>query len=412
MNQQPSLITSILAGAAAGAFVTVLLLQNPQWVRRPVGVAPAGQSTQETVQFVPASTHEEAVTNVVKSAQPAVVSIVITQDVPILEQYFEEQPNNFFNPFGGFFGNGTGPFSFQVPQLRQKGVEKQEVGGGSGFLVSADGYIVTNRHVVGQEQAEYTVFTNDGKDYAANVVARDPANDIAVLKIDGNGFPFLQFTDSSQVQVGQSVIAIGNALGEFRNTVSVGVVSGLARSIVAGDGFGQAEQLNEVIQTDAAINPGNSGGPLLNLHGQVVGVNVAVALGSQNVGFALPANEVSSAVEQVKSGGTISRAFLGVRYTLITPVVRENNKLPVDYGVLIVRGQDQSELAVTPGSPADKAGIVENDIILEADGKKLDEQTSLSSIVAKKKVGDTMTLKLLHKGEEKTVTVTLVNTPQ
>lgn len=403
-TQQNPILLSALAGAAAGAVMTVILLQNPQIVDR-FTRAPVKDVSSPAQNFTASSSHEEAVMDVVKASQPAVVSIVITRDVPVLEQYFENAPG-LQDPFGGLFGNNGSPFTFRVPSVRQKGVEKREVGGGSGFLVSDDGYIVTNKHVVGQEDVEYTVFTNDGQKFETKVVARDPVNDIAILKISGSGFPHLEF-DSNPALVGQSVVAIGNALGEFRNTVSVGVVSGLSRSIVAADGSGQPEKLDEVIQTDAAINPGNSGGPLLSLNGKVIGVNVAVALGSQNVGFALPADTVAGAVEQVKSGGKISRAFLGVRYTPITPAIKASNKLSVDYGVLVVRGEATTDLAVVPGSPADKAGIKEGDVILEVDGKKLSEDVSLASLIAKKKIGDSLQLKILSSGQEKNVTVTL-----
>ncbi len=400
------LLAAVVAGAIAGAVVTTLLLRTPQFLSRiPLSTSQPALAPN----FTASSTHEAAVMNVVKAAQPAVVSIVITKDVPVLEQYFDNSPNS-DNPFGNLFG-GNSQFTFRVPSVRQKGTEKQEIGGGSGFLVSSDGYIVTNKHVVEQENVEYTVFTNDGKKYETNVTARDPSNDIAILKISGSDFPHLEF-DTAAASVGQTAIAIGNALGEFRNTVSVGVVSGLSRSITAADGLGQAEKLEEVIQTDAAINPGNSGGPLLGLNGKVIGVNVAVALGSQNVGFALPADTAAGVVEQVKTSGKISRAFLGVRYTPVTPTVKENNKLPVDYGVLVVRGETASDLAVVPGSPAEKAGLKEGDVILEADGKKLDDQTSLSSLVAKKKPGDSMTLKFLSSGQEKNVTVKLTELSQ
>lgn len=392
-----SFISTILAGALAGAVTSIVILHNPEKLGRfsvtPQNLDDAGKSSQ----FVATSNHEDAVVRAVKQAQPAVVSIVISKDVPIIERYY----NDFFG--GGFFS----PFQFQVPQLRQNGTQKQEVGGGSGFLVSADGLIVTNKHVVSDEDAQYTVFLNDGSKHEAKLVARDPLNDIAVIKIDGNNFPFLQFADSGNLQVGQSVIAIGNALGEFKNTVSTGVVAGLSRSITAGDSSGQSEQLNEVIQTDAAINPGNSGGPLLNLSGQVIGVNVAIAQGSQNVGFALPANGIKSTVESVQKTGKISRAYIGVRYTQITPTLKDTNKLSVDYGALMVRGESADELAVIPGSPANKVGIVEGDIILEADGKKLEGDTTLSSIISKKQVGDTVRLKVLSKGDEKTVSVKL-----
>ncbi len=355
---------------------------------------------------------EEKVIVAVKKANPAVVSIVISKDVPILEQYFENVPG-FNDPFfEQFFGEGFSPFNFSIPKYREKGTEKKEIGGGSGFIVSPDGLIVTNRHVVSQKDVEYTVLTNDGAKHTAKVMARDPVLDIAILKIEGANHPYLDFADSDKIAIGQSAIAIGNALAEFRNTVSVGVISGLARSIVAGDSFGKPEQLEGVIQTDAAINPGNSGGPLLNLSGKVIGVNVAMVRGSQNIGFALPANSVKLAVNSVKTSGKIVRPFLGVRYINITKELKEKNKLAYDYGVLVARGESRDELAVTPGSPADKAGIVENDIILEIDGKKITEGASLAGLIRQKKVGDKVRLKIVHRGEEKTLEVNLVEIPE
>ncbi len=406
MQKNPYIISNILAGALAGAIVSIIILNNPGKLGRFAPPSSDPLSSTQSSSFAPSSSHEDAVVNTVKSSQPAVVSIVISKDVPVIERYYSNGPGS-SDPFSQFFGNGFLPFQFQAPQLRQNGTEKKEIGGGSGFLVSADGLIVTNKHVVSQEGAEYTVFLNDGTKYDAKLVARDPINDIAVIKIEAKNLPFLQFADSSNLQVGQTVVAIGNALGEFRNTVSTGVVAGLSRSITAGDFTGASEQLNEVIQTDAAINPGNSGGPLLNLSGRVIGVNVAIAQGSQNVGFALPANEVKNTVESVQKDGKITRAYIGVRYTQITPAIKDTNKLSVDYGALVVRGETPETLAVIPGSPANKAGIVEGDIILEADGKKLEGTTTLSSVISKKKPGDTISLKVLSKGEEKTVTVKL-----
>ncbi len=344
---------------------------------------------------------EAAVTETIERVNPAVVSIVITKDVPIIEEYFEN-----FNPFEEFFWNPFG-FNFRLPQTKEKGTEKKEIGGGSGFFVSEDGLVVTNKHVVEDEQAEYTVLTNDGKKYEANVLARDPLFDIAVLKIKAPHVPYLEFGDSEKIKLGQKVIAIGNALGEFRNSVSMGIVSGLSRSIVAGDSFGRSESLEEVIQTDAAINPGNSGGPLLDLNGKVIGVNVAVSAGAENIGFALPANLVKSVVDSVKKYGKIVRPYLGVRYVQITPALKEKNNLPVDYGALVARGDTADELAVVPGSPADKAGIVENDIILEIDGTKIEKGKSLAFLIRQKNIGDTISLKILSKGKEKTVSVKL-----
>lgn len=349
---------------------------------------------------------EELVIKAVEKTKPAVVSVIITKDVPILEQYYEE----YESPFGDVFGSDP-LFNLQVPKYRENGTEKKEVGGGSGFIVSEDGYIVTNKHVVSDEEAEYTVFLNDGGEHSAGVIARDPINDIAVLKIDAKDLPYLKFANSDKLRVGQSVIAIGNPLLEFTNSVSVGVVSGLGRSIVASSGFGQSEQLTGVIQTDAAINPGNSGGPLLNLRGEVIGVNVAVA-SAENIGFSLPGNMVSKVFDSVKEHGKIIRPFLGVRYVQVTERLKETNSLDVDYGVLIIRGETVEELAVIPGSPADKAGLLENDIILEVDGQKLDSDTSLAQIIANKNVDDKLELKVLSKGKEKEVTVMLEEIPE
>lgn len=350
------------------------------------------------------TTLESAIVSVVEQAEPAVVSIVVTKDVPKVEQYFED-----FNPFGG--PSPFGGFEFRIPRLRENGTERREIGGGTGFIVSSDGLVLSNKHVVADEDASYTILTNDNQKMEAEVVARDPSLDIAVLKIKGSNLPYLSFGDSDQLKPGRFVIAIGNALGEFRNSVSVGVISGLFRSIVAGDGRGQSELLEEVIQTDAAINPGNSGGPLLDLSGRVVGVNVAVATGSENIGFALPSNLVSEVVESVKEHGEIVRPYIGVRYVLITPSLKEKNNLPFDYGALISRDETEEGLAVMPGSPADKAGLVENDIILEVDGARVSTERSLASLIRQKKVGDRVRLKIWHKGEVGETALTLEKLP-
>lgn len=338
----------------------------------------------------------DEIADVVERVNPAVVSIVATRDVAQYEQYYED------------FG-----FGFQVPRWRESGETlEQEVGSGSGFLVSSDGYVVTNQHVVDDSQASYTVFTTDGAEYSATVVALGDVYDIALLKIDSDAdFPYLEFADSDAVRQGQTVIAIGNALGEFANTVSVGVVSGLSRTVVAGGG-GQSELLQDLLQTDAAINSGNSGGPLLNVDGFVVGVNVAASQYAENIGFALPANDVKKAVDDMREFGRIVRPFLGVRYVNITPdIVRENN-LSVDHGALVLRGDNGAALAVVPGSPADKAGIEENDIILSVDGQDVTEEMPLTTHLNDNSPGDTVKLSLLHDGEERTVEVTLSDIPE
>lgn len=394
----PSVVVSFLAGVLGALLVLYVSDARPN-VQNALELN--GGSLSNLVQDS-GDTHEDAIVRTVETTSPAVVSVVLTRDVPIFEQSFETLPDQ--NPFDPF---GISPFQFRVPQLEQRGTERREVGGGSGFIVSPDGMIVTNRHVVDEDDVDYTVFTSDGESYPATVTARDSVLDLAVLQIEADGLPYLDFADSDQLKVGQSVIAIGNALAEFQNSVSVGVISGLSRSVVAGNGLGDSELLDEVLQTDAAINPGNSGGPLLDLQGNVVGVNVAVALGSENIGFAIPSNAVSSIVTQVMETGSIARPFLGVRYRQITPALAEQNNLDYDYGVLVMRGDNPEELAVSPGSPADRAGIEENDIILEIDGVRLDENTSLANEVRRKNIGEQTQLLIVHEGEERTVTATL-----
>lgn len=335
----------------------------------------------------------DSVVDVVARVNPAVVSIVATKDVPVMEQYYRN--------FGGF----------SIPQYRQNGTEQREVSSGSGFLISADGYIVTNQHVIDQEDALYTIFFNDGTEHEATVVALGDTYDIALLKIDGENLPYLEFGDSDALMQGQEVIAIGNALGEFRNTVSVGVVSGLSRTIVASRGQGESEILQDVIQTDAGINSGNSGGPLLDLNGFVVGVNVAMSAGAENIGFALPANDVKKAVDDMKEFGHIVRPYLGVRHITITDEIVRQNSLSVDHGALVVRG-DRNALAVIPGSPADKAGIEENDIILRVDGVDVTVDAPLNTLLNDKSPGDSITLVVLHDGEEREVIATLAAAPE
>jgi serine protease Do len=342
---------------------------------------------------------EEPLVAMIEKSEPAVVSVVATKDVPVYERYFET-----LDPWG----------FFNVPRVRNNGTEEREVGGGSGFIVSNDGMIVTNAHVVSDEEARYSVLLHDGKSYTVDVLAKDTTLDIAVLKISEpitESLTYLSFGDSESLKLGQTVVAIGNALAEFQNSVSVGVVSGLSRSITASDEVtGKSERLEQVIQTDAAINPGNSGGPLLNIKGEVVGVSVATSRGAENIGFALPAVVVKGVVDSVKEYGEIVRPYMGVRYTMITERIAKLNNLSVEYGALITKGQTPEELAVAPGSPADKAGLVENDIILSIDGVDL-KDNDLATVLRSKKIGTEIALRVQSKGEEKTVNVTLEKAP-
>lgn len=362
-------------------------------------------TSENKTPYLSAIDYEQAVISAVEKASPAVVSIIISKDLPIIEQC----P---YNPFSGlppefqqFFGDQQ--FQFYAPC--KKGIKRQEIGGGSGFIISPDGLIVTNKHVVTDESADYTVLTNDGKKYGAKVLAVDPVRDFAAVKISVTGLPTLKFGNSDVLKLAQSVIAIGNALGEFRNTVSVGVISGLSRSITASGG-GLVENIEGVIQTDAAINPGNSGGPLLNLRGEVIGINVAMVSGAQNIGFAVPINQVKRAIESVKATGEIQTSYLGVRYLLITQELAQKENLKFDYGVLVRETEDGP--AVVQSSPAQKAGIMAYDIILEVNGEKITPENTLSSMINKYGIGEKITLKILRRDREINIQATLEKRPK
>jgi len=392
-----STATSFLVSVLAISFFTGF--KPSQVVERVIekvpGKAPSEKEISERV-----LRQDELVVGVVKRASPSVVSVVATKDVPVVEQFF-------IDPFGGdpFFRQFFGGNQFKIPQYRQKGTQKQEVGAGTGFIVSDNGLILTNKHVVADTVADYTVFLNDGAKFPAKVLGRDPVQDLAVLKIDKSGLPAVTLGDSSQTEVGQTVIAIGNALGEFSNTVSVGVVSGLHRSIIASGGSGGSEELQELIQTDAAINPGNSGGPLLNLHGEVIGINTAMAQGAENIGFTIPINRAKRAIESVKSSGRIIYPFLGVNYVMVTKEVRAAKKLTVDFGAFVISGDNTP--AVVKDSPADKAGLKDGDVILELGGEKIQLSNTLSQIIQKHKVGDNVALKVLRGAETMNLRATL-----
>ncbi len=259
--------------------------------------AVSNSSSQKTVAKTTASANtapiqaqNDQITAVVQKASPAVVSIVISKNVP---QYSVGYQNPFNNPLFNSLGLG-------LPVYQDNGTQYQEVGAASGFIITPQGYILTNDHVVADTSADYNVTLSDGRKFPAQVIYRDPTVDMAVVKIDATNLPFILLGDSSNIQLGETVIAIGNALGQYSNTVSVGIVSGLNRDITAQTDTGDQENLTGAIQTDAAINPGDSGGPLLDLTGQIIGINVATVVGSNNISFALPINQVKSIL--AKSG--------------------------------------------------------------------------------------------------------------
>lgn len=322
------------------------------------------QSKQVTLQ------ENSATIDLVKKVGPSVVSINTSSQVQ------------------GFFGS------------------QEQKGAGTGVIVKDDGLILTNKHVV-EGASTVTVIMNDGKQYDGKVLATDPTNDIAFVKVSASGLPAADLGDSDKVEVGQRAIAIGNALGEYDNTVTTGVISGKKRPVQASDGQGNTETLTNLFQTDAAINPGNSGGPLLNIEGQVIGINTAVASGNnaQNIGFAIPINEVKGALDSVVAKGTIVRPYLGVRYVMITPTFAEKNQLTVKEGALL-RG-DTETLAVLPNSPAAKAGLREGDIIIKINGTAVTTDSPLQNVVARQKAGDTVTVTYVRDGKEQTTQVKL-----
>lgn len=313
-----------------------------------------------------------SVADVAEKASESVVTVSI------------KKKQNVINPFqSGVFG-----FTFGMPTGEVKEV-KQDIG--TGFVVDQDGLIVTNKHVVGDSTAQYSVIDKNDKEYPVTKIFRDPTNDLAIIKIDGANLPALALGDSDQIRVGESAIAIGTALGEFRHTVTTGVVSGLGRGIQATDLFGQSiESLEGVIQTDAAINPGNSGGPLLNAAGAAIGVNVAVSSLGQNVGFALPINIVKTSLKNFNETGQFDRPFFGVSYRMITQQAALLNEVP----------QGAYVAEVSSNSSAAEAGLQIGDIITEFAGQSLkDDKANLAEMINKKKIGDKVGLTFWRKGE-------------
>ena len=343
--------------------------------------SPSVPSISTSLDRLKVVSEENVIIDAVEKVSPSVVTVGISQTRRVGD-IFE------FNPFD--------PFS---PFERRPGrSEKVEQDIGSGFVISSDGLIVTNKHVVSVPDAKYRVITKDDKSYDVVKIYRDPDNDLAIVKINATDLRPIELGDSDKIKVGQMAIAIGTALGEFRNTVTVGVISGVGRGITAGGPFdGFAEKLDNVIQTDAAINPGNSGGPLLNSSGQVIGVNTAVSADGQNIGFALPINVVKDAVANFNSTGQFNRPFLGVEYRMISRQMAVLNEIPE--GAYI--------MDVVDNSPADSAGVEPEDIMTKIDGVKVTDSNDLAKIIGKKKVGDTVELTVWRNEKEISVKVIL-----
>ncbi len=289
---------------------------------------------------------------------------------------------------------------------------------GTGFIISASGLIVTNRHVVPAGTTSVSVTLADGTRYdSVNVVGRTSSSsplDVAFLKITdlkGKKLTPLNLGDSSQMQVGDKVIAIGNALGQFQNTVTTGIISGYGRDVTASDQTGSSqENLTDLFQTDAAINEGNSGGPLVNLNGQVIGMNTAIASGAQNIGFAIPINDIKGLIDNVLATGQFAQAYIGVHYVSLTNDVAYLYNLSVNRGAYIAPSQD-GQPSVVPGSPADKAGLQEKDIITKVNNTALDSRTDLTSAISQYQPGDTVSLTVIRGGKTIHISITLGKAP-
>lgn len=322
-----------------------------------------------------------SIPEIAKRVCKAVITIVISKNLPKLEGFY-------LMPYQGR--------GLMMPKFNAKKKESTKIGGGSGFIVSSDGYLITSQHVVADKTAEYTVVLEPNKKYLAKVLARDPIHDIAILKIAAKNLPYIETDKTNKVELGQDVVAIGNALGEFSDTVSSGIVSGLSRLIQAQNhATNHTESLSGLIQTDAAINPGNSGGPLVNRQGKVIAINTAMIMGAQNIGFAIPIRYALKDLTEVKKYGKIKIPFLGIKYIILDKEMAARNNIAVDYGALIIR-ETLGEPAIASGSAAERAKLKEFDIVLEVNNKKITIKNPLSNILQKCKIGEKIDLKILR----------------
>lgn len=336
---------------------------------------------------------------IVARVMPAVVSIAVTKSATAVESDLAKLTSSRGK-------KGKRHLSIPVDKIDAHGMV--QIGGGSGFVVDHRGFVLTNKHVIAESGVRYTVTTNDGATYDADVVARDPVNDIAIVKMDPRAaFPTITLGDSSTLKLGEPVLAFGNVLGILKNTVSRGIISGLSRAVTAqADPSVPPQEMRGLIQTDAAINIGNSGGPLVNMRGQAIGVNAATIAGTENIGFAVPVNSARRDLEDLRKFGRIRRPLLGLRYLTIDENARIKLGLPVPYGALVTR-EHSFDAAVVPGTPAAKAGIKENDVILAWNGEKITPERSIQDYLETSNVNEEATLTVLRKGKEFIVRVTL-----
>ena len=354
-----AIVAGIISGSLSAAAVSSLMRQPANAAG---SLAPVGQNVSNVH-----IDESSAVINAVQDAMPAVVKIQATTGGPVS-------------------GQATG----------------------TGFIYDPNGWILTNRHVVSDAQ-QLTVILSDSRELDGRVYGIDTLTDLAIVKVDATNLPTVKIGSSSDLEQGQLAIAIGNPLGEFENTVTTGVISGLGRQIVAGGQTSSSEQLNNLIQTDAAINPGNSGGPLLNSAGQAIGVNTAVSQDAQGIGFAIPIDVAKPIMQQAVDGQPLTRPWIGVFYQPVTRQLAKDRDLPVDSGVVIDSGTNQP--AVFPNSPAADAGLKQGDVITEVDGKPVNAETDLAELMLPHQPGDTVTLTVLRGSSKQQIDVKLGTLP-
>ncbi len=281
----------------------------------------------------------------------------------------------------------------------QHDIPSTEVETGTGFFADKNGLVLTNRHVVFELNADYWVWWNNKK-YFAEILGRDHVNDVALLRIQEKRTPSIDLGDSSRIVLGEDVIALGNVFGELHNTVSAGIISGLSRNIYAVDEpYRKTFELRGLIQTDAAINPGNSGGPLVNMRGQVIGINTATVSGYENIGFAIPINHARFDIQEIKKFGAIRKPYLGIRYITLDQSLAARYVLPVDHGAYVLREPEPDGLGIIPQSPADKAGLKEGDIIISCDNKQITYEKTLKDLIREKQIGSKVRLRVLRNGK-------------
>lgn len=337
------------------------------------------------------TSESELISNIAKNVGPSVVSVNVS---------VADDRADIYNRYFGY---------------DQDGEAYTEQAAGTGVIISEDGLVLTNRHVVPSGTTDVSVTLSDGTELDdVEVLGRTNDNDsldIAILKINdakGHDLPVATLGDSSKVAVGDEVVAIGNALGQFQNTVTSGIISGYGRNIIAGSGDRSAatENLENLFQTDAAINQGNSGGPLVNLNGQVIGINTAVATESENIGFAIPINDIKGLIERAVKTGKIERPYLGVRYVSLTADIAKQYGLTVEEGAYIAPASEGVETVIADG-PAAKAGLKTGDVITKVDGEAIKQNTSLTSLLTQHQPGDKVKLTVVNGDDTRTVTVTL-----